>query len=187
MSYLLLLTKNCCCCCGPGGGANGLALRSTAFPPFTAQEAETLEQVARGTFRDTGRKCLDFFATLLSGEFQDPLVAARPTLLIKLTGLEPTGLNAANSTLCDRIPEPPLLPTATRAVPPPREIPSTPNRFIVQSRRGPQAFRSSRGFGSFATLAEAIEGMRLVIRLNPGTSARVTDTLTGIVVERINE
>lgn len=181
------LHGTCCCCCAPGRKANGNGAGFSSIAPFTAEETQILERVARGTFRDTGRKCLDFFATLLSGEFQDALVAARPTLLIKLTGLEPTGLNAANSTLCDRIPEPPIPPTRTRATPPPIEVPSRPNRFLVQSRRGPQAFRSSRGFGSFATLAEAIAGMRLVVRLNPGTSARVTDTLTGIVVERLNE
>ncbi|KKN21895.1 hypothetical protein LCGC14_0920810 [marine sediment metagenome] len=181
------LAQLCCCCCGGAKGIVSGTVLGTAIPPFTAEETQILEKIARGTYRDTGRKCIDFFATLLSGEFQDAIVAARPTLLIKLTGLDDVGLNAANSTLCGRIPE--LLKPSVTSKPKPRiEPPSTGTcPFITQSRRGPQAFRSSRGFGCHESLAEAVAGMRLIIKNNPGTSARVIDRATGIIVERINE
>lgn len=181
------LAQLCCCCCGgPKGIVSGTVL-TAAIPPFSSAETAELLKMARNFIRDPGRRCADFFATLLTGEDPDLILAARFAILLKLRGLDPGDLTSANSTLCARLPDP----TTAPLEPPPfvrePQPPTSGCPFIVQSRRGPQVFRSTRGFGCHDSLASAVQGMQLVIRNNPGLSARVTNTLTGTVEERINE
>ncbi len=169
------LLRACCCCCpnGDGRAPTRVATSGITIPPFTPEESETLEKAGRRFMQETGRKCADFFPTMRDTSNADHLLADVETFLIKLKGITDEELAAATNTFCFIFPPPGpgIEPPPRRKPPPPPPAVGCP--FIVRSRFGPQAVRSTRGLGCHDTEQAARVGLRIFLRNNPGLSGRI--------------